>query len=136
MIANYQRDGFMQADANGGEFPNYRPNSFDDIAADENYREPATQLESNMTDWFDRNENDDDHFKQPGLLYRNVMNDQDRKNLINNIVISMTTISGDKKDEIIDRQLCLFSRVDLQLGTAIAKGLGVNIDKKAVSHII
>lgn len=124
-VTNYQRDGFMQIGDNGGASPNYRPNSFDDIVADESYKEPATQLDSNIADWFDRNENDDDHYTQPGLLYRKVMTEQDRENLVSNIVSSMRGICGEKKDEIINRQLSHFSRADKQLGKAVSKGLGI-----------
>jgi catalase len=130
-VANYQRDGLMQVGDNGGANPNYRPNSFDDIVVDENYKEPPMQLESSVADWFDRNENDDDHFTQPGILYRDAMNEQDRKNLVNNIVSSMSGICGEKKDEIINRQLSHFFRADSQLGTVVAKGLGIHISSKA-----
>jgi len=132
--ANYQRDGHMQMGDNGGSSPNYRPNSFDDIVTDESYKQPAMQLESNIADWFDRNENDDDHFTQPGMLYHNAMNEQDRKNLVSNIVSSMSSICGEKKDEIINRQLCHFFRADPQLGMEVAKGLGVIIDEKTMNH--
>jgi len=131
---NYQRDGHMQTGDNGGSEPNYRPNSFDDIVADESYKQPAMQLESNIADWFDRNQNDDDHFTQPGMLYRDAMNEQDRKNLVSNIVSSMSGICGEKKDEIINRQLCHFFRADTQLGMEVAKGLGVTIDEKTLAH--
>jgi len=129
----------MQTGENGGADPNYRPNSFDDIVADESYKEPSMQLDqiteqSNVADWYDRNENDDDHFTQPGLLYRNAMNEQDRIHLISNIVSSMKGISGDKKEEISNRQLCHFFRADSQLGMAVAKGLGIVIDEKAIIH--
>ena len=134
MVANYQRDGLMQTGDNGGSNPNYRPNSFDDIVVDESYRVPAMQLESNIADWFDRNENDNDHYTQPGLLFRKVMNEQDKKNLVTNIVSSMIGISGEKKDEIINRALCHFFRADIQLGMSIAKGLGVSIDEKGMAH--
>ena len=138
-IANYQRDGLMRIGENGGASPNYRPNSFDDIVADESYREPSMQLDqiteqSNVADRFDRNQNDDDHFTQPGMLYRNAMNEQDRIHLINNIVSSMKGISGDKKEEISNRQLCHFFRADIQLGMAVAKGLGIDIDEKTMNH--
>jgi len=129
MIANYQRDGSTQMGDNGGANSNYRPNSFDDIVTDENYKEPAMTLESNIAAWFDRNENDDDHYSQPGILFRNVMNDQDRKNLVSNIVCSMSGICGEQKDQIINRQLCHFFRVDAQLGMAVAKELGA-IERK------
>ncbi|MGB3228679.1 MAG: catalase, partial [Saprospiraceae bacterium] len=120
MIANYQRDGQMQVGDNGDANPNYRPNSFDNIEVDESYKEPAMNLDSNIADWFDRNENDNDHYTQPGNLFRDVLNDQDKKNLINNIVGAMSGISGPKKDEIINRQLCHFFRADIKLGMAIA----------------
>ena len=141
MVANYQRDGLMQTGENGGASPNYRPNSFDDIVADETYREPSMHLDqiteqSNVANWYDRNENDDDHFTQPGLLYRNAMNEQDRVHLISNIVSSMKGISGDKKEEITNRQLCHFFRADIQLGIAVAKGLGIAIDEKAMNHSV
>lgn len=138
-VANYQRDGLMQVGENGGASPNYRPNSFDDIVTDESYREPSMQLDqiteqSNVADRFDRNQNDDDHFTQPGMLYRNAMNEQDRIHLISNIVSSMKGISGDKKEEISNRQLCHFFRADIQLGMAVAKGLGIDIDEKTMNH--
>jgi len=133
--SNYQRDGFMQFGDNGGANPNYRPNSFDDIVVDEQYKEPAMQLDSNTADWFDRNEHDDDHYTQPGNLYRIAMNVQDRKNLVSNIVSSMSGITGEKKSEIINRQLCHFFRADSQLGLEVAKGLGVTIEKEALSHV-
>ena len=134
LVANYQRDGQMQVGDNGGAAPNYRPNSFDDIVADETYKEPAMELESVMADYFDRNENDNDHYTQPGMLYRKAMNDQDRRNLVSNIVGAMSGISGEKKEEIINRQLCHFFRADIQLGMAVASGLGISIDEKTMEH--
>ncbi len=134
MVANYQRDGQMQVSDNGGAAPNYRPNSFDNIIADKNYKEPVIELDSTIADWFDRNENDNDHYTQPGLLFRKAMNEQDRKNLVNNIISAMSGIEGDKKNEIINRQLCHFFRADIQLGMSIASGLGITIDDKAMQH--
>ncbi len=128
MVANYQRDGQMQTGENGGSDANYRPNSFDSIVVDEKYKEQPMPLESNIADWFDRNENDDDHYTQPGLLFNKAMNDYDRHNLVANIVGAMSGIIGAKKDLIINRQLCHFFRADYILGTAIAKGLGVDIE--------
>ena len=138
LVANYQRDGSMRVDGNGGNAPNYFPNSFDDIYVDETMKEPPMPLESTIADWFDRNgEGDNDHYSQPGALYRKAMNDQDRKNLAHNIVSTMKGISGPKRLDIINRQLCHFFRADMQLGMAIAKGLNVDVDAampKDVSH--
>jgi catalase len=129
MVTNYQRDGHMSINGNGEDATNYFPNSFDDVYVDENYKEPAMVLENNIADWYDRNfEGESDHYTQPGLLFNNAMNEYDRHNLISNIVTSMGTICGEKKDLIIGRQLCHFFRVDIKLGIAIAKGLGVDVD--------
>jgi catalase len=133
-VANYQRDGFMQTGDNGGSNPNYRPNSFDDIIVDEEYKEPAMSLDSNIADWYDCNLNDDDHYTQPGLLYSKAMSEQDRKNTVRNIVSTMKEINGEKKSEIINRQLCHFFRANSQLGSEVAKGLGIAIDEKMMKH--
>ena len=128
-VNNYQRDGLMSVNGNGEDAPNYFPNSFDDIVVDASYKEPAMHLDTTVADWFDRNgEGENDHFFQPGLLYSKVMNDYDRHNLVSNIVGAMSGISGDKKDVIINRQLCHFFRANASLGMAVAKGLGVDVD--------
>ncbi|HSL87233.1 MAG TPA: catalase, partial [Bacteroidales bacterium] len=88
-VHNYQRDGFMRGDGNSGSNPNYYPNSFDDIVADKNYKEPAMKLDSTLADTYDRNESDDDHYSQPGTLFRKVMTEEQRKNTVNNFVSSL-----------------------------------------------
>jgi catalase len=135
-VTNYERDGFMRVDGNQGSAPNYWPNSFDDIYADESYKEPAIELDSTIADWYDRNApGDNDHYTQPGTLYTKAMNDQDRKNLVHNIVASMSGISGPKKDQIIERQLCHFFRANVELGMGVARGLGVRIDEKMMATV-
>lgn len=129
MTNNYQRDGQMRVDGNGGSTPNYFPNSFDDIVADESYKQPAWDLESLNADWYDRNaETENDHYTQPGNLFR-LMDAEAKHNTIQNIVESMSGISGPLRDEIINRQLCHWFRADTQLGLAIAKGLHIDVEK-------
>lgn len=128
-VSNYERDGFMRVDGNGGSDPNYYPNSFDDIYADQSYKEPAMQLDSLVADWYDRNgEGENDHYSQPGIFFNKALNDYDRHNLVANIAGAMSGISGPKRDLIVNRQLCHFFRADARLGTAVAKALGVDID--------
>jgi catalase len=130
MVTNYQRDGHMRVDGNGEDSPNYFPNSFDEIYADPAYKEQPMPLQSIMADWYDRNgENEDDHYSQPGLLFTKALDDYGRHNLVSNIVGAMSGITGEKKDEIINRQLCHFFRANVNLGMAVASGLGVDIDK-------
>lgn len=53
------------------------------------------------------------------------MNEQQRTNLINNIV-------GDLKNcrrDIQERQVKLFYKVDPEYGTRVAKGLGISIEQ-------
>jgi len=122
-VHNYQRDGMMRVDGNQGDSPNYFPNSFDDIEADRSYKEPAFRLDSDMADSYDRNENDDDHFTQPGDLFRKVMTEEERDHTVINFVGSMKDIRGPKKGEIIRRQLEHFRKADKELAERVAKGL-------------
>ncbi len=126
--ANYQRDGQMRVDGNGGERPNYFPNSFDQIAIDPAYKEPPLPLYSHIADWYDRNcEGENDHYSQPGRLFQ-IMSPEQQQNTISNIVGAMSGIDGPKRLEIINRQLCHWFRADGKLGMGIANGLGVEVD--------
>ena len=136
-VNNYERDGAMRVDENGGSNPNYFPNSFDNIKPDESYKQPPSTLDSNVADWFDRNaEGENDHYSQPGDFYRNVLDEQGKKNLVSNLVGALKGVSGDKKSEILNRQLCHFFRADIGLGMALATGLGINVDEvKPNTHL-
>jgi catalase len=130
-VANYQRDGQMQTGDNGGASTNYYPNSMNDnIRVDPSYKEPSMILDSNKVDWFDRNEKDDDHYTQPGKLYKQVLNKTEKESLVSNIVAAMKEIGGDHKMEIMERQLCHFFRADPHLGGLIAEGLNIKINPK------
>jgi len=124
----------MRVDGNGGSDPNYYPNSFDDIYADETYKEPPMILDSNTADWYDRNA-ENDHYTQPGWFFGKVMTKEEKQNTINNIISSMSGITGPKRDEIINKQLCHFFRASTELGIAVAEGLGVKIDEKMLQHV-
>ena len=127
-VNNYERDGQMRVDDNGGSNPNYSPNSFDNIKPDESYKQPAWELDTNVANWYDRNaEGENDHYTQPGIFYREVLKDQDKKNLVSNIAGAMSGISGPMKDTIVNRQLCHFFRADIGLGMAVANALGLDM---------
>ena len=134
LVSNYQRDGQMRVDGNGGSDPNYFPNSFDDIYTDAAYQEPAVELDSLVADRYDRNaEGENDHYTQPGLFWRKVLTPADRKNLVHNIAGAMSGISGPKREVIVQRQLCHFFRADIGLGMAIAQAMGVNVDPETMT---
>ena len=62
-----------------------------------------------------------DDFVQPGNLYRDVMTDRDRENLVGNIV---SHLRGAQK-RIQLRQTALFFKADPDYGRRVAKGLGL-----------
>lgn len=131
---NYHRDGAMRYDDNGGSSANYFPNSFDQIEADQSYKEPAFELDNIMADWYDRNGiNDDDHYTQPGILFDQVMTEEEKNNTVANFVGSLKMVSGPKRELIINRQLCHFFRTSVDLGMRIAKSLGVEIDPQKLN---
>lgn len=132
-VNNFQRDGAM-ANGNYGNATPYYPNSFGEVAPDPAYQNLSYQLDSTQVAHFDRNDNDNDHYTQPGLLYSKAMNEEDRTNLVNNIVGHMAKIDGEKRNEIISRQLCHFFRANLDLGMRIAKGLQMDIDFNMLNH--
>lgn len=131
MTNNYQRDGQMTVNGNQGAAPNYYPNSFDGHYQDQSYKEPALQLDSLVADNYDRNApGEDDHYTQPGDLYR-LLDTTQKEHLVQNIVGAMSGIEGPKKEEIIMRQLCHWFRADMNLGLGVAKGLGFSMDEMA-----
>lgn len=136
-VNNYHRDGQMRVDDNGADGPNYYPNSFGDVVPDPAYTDmPSLTLDSNVAGYYDRNGNgDDDHYTQPGILYREVLDSEEKKALVANIVDAMSGIDGPKKAEIVNRQLCHFFRADIGLGMAIATGLGVALDENSMKHL-
>jgi catalase len=89
------------------------------------YKEASMKLDTNIADTYNRNEHDDDHYTQPGNLFRKVMTDQEKQNTINNLVGAMKGIAGPKRKEIILRQLGHFYKADKELALKVAKGLGI-----------
>lgn len=130
-VNNYERDGFMRVDGNQGRKPNYFPNSFDDIKPDEAHKKMYDEeLDSCMAATFDRNApGEDDHYTQPGIFYREVLNDEEKTDLVDNIVGGMNGIEEVHKEAIVMRQLCHFFRADADLGMRIAKGVGIDMEK-------
>ncbi len=126
-VNNYERDGHMRVDGNGGKKPNYFPNSFDNIKPDADYQQPEWALDSHIAGWYSRNgEGENDHYTQPGIFYREVLGPQDKKNLVSNISGALKGVDGPKKNDIINRQLCHFFRADIGFGMAVAAALGIN----------
>ncbi|MFH1675704.1 MAG: catalase [bacterium] len=117
---SYQRDGLMRLDKNGGDGPNYWPNTFGGPDPDKEFTPPPVDI-SGMAARHAYELGDID-FVQPGALYRDVMTDFDREHLITNIVSHL----GGAQKRIQLRQTALFYKVDKDYGERVAKGLGLN----------
>ncbi|SES91409.1 catalase [Methanococcoides vulcani] len=118
---NYQRDGFMRIDANGGSGPNYWPNSFGGPEPYPDALEPEFEVSGPAARTPYNHPND--YFVQAGNLYRNVMDDQARANLVGNIV---SHLSGAQKRTQL-RQTALFFKADPDYGSRVAERLGLDI---------
>lgn len=119
---NYQRDGYMRFDNNGGG-PNYWPNSMGGAAPDPSVSEPPIDLEGQAARH--AQELTDDDFFQAGELYRRVMTDTDRAHLIGNIVAHL----GGAQKRIQLRQTALFLKADPDYGQRVAEGLDLDLTK-------
>jgi catalase len=118
---SYQRDGSMRTDPNGGGGPNYWPNSFHGPEPDISAKEPPIEISGQADRYQYTHPNDD--FVQPGNLYRDVMTDQDRENLVGNIVSHL--VGAQKRIQL--RQTALFFKADPDYGRRVAKGLKLDI---------
>lgn len=120
---NYQRDGFMRVDANGGSGPNYWPNSYGGPSPDPTAGEPPFELSGQAGRYPFVHPNDD--FVQSGSLYRKVMSDEDREHLIDNIVDHL----GKAQKRIQLRQTALFYKADQEYGRRVAEGIGLDVNE-------
>ena len=120
-VNNYQRDGFMRFDSNGGGSPNYYPNSFGGPAPDPTAAEPPFEVSGMAARQPYTHPNDD--FVQAGDLYRKVMTDEDREHLIGNIVAHL----GNAQKRIQSRQTALFYKAEAEYGRRVAEGLGLDV---------
>lgn len=114
---NYQRDGFMRFDDNGGGQVNYEPNSFQGPEQTPDAAAPALPISGHAASYAYRQ---DDHYTQAGDLYR-LLDKAEQADLIDNIVTAMTPVNS----EIQLRQIEHFRKADEEYGMRIAQGLGL-----------
>ncbi len=118
---SYQRDGSMRVDNGGGSGPNYWPNSFGGPGPDPRVAEPGLPLDGEADRYEYAYANDD--YEQAGVLFRKVMSDQDRKNLIGNIAGHLE--NAQKRLQL--RQCAIFYRADPDYGGGVAKKLKLDL---------
>lgn len=118
-VRNYQRDGHMRCDENGGASVNYEPNSFGGPQANAAFDEPPLRISGDAARYEQKRGVDDDYI-QPGNLFR-LMPPDEQQRLIANIVGSLK-----KTPKAIQEKMAAhFKKADPAYGGGIANGLGL-----------
>ena len=118
-VHNYQRDGHMRCDENGGASVNYEPNSFGGPQANAAFDEPPLRISGDAARYEQKRGVDDDYI-QPGNLFR-LMPPDEQQRLIANIVGSLK-----KTPKAIQEKMAAhFKKADPAYGGGIANGLGL-----------
>ncbi|MEH7160318.1 catalase KatA [Priestia megaterium] len=122
-VNNYQRDGQMRFDDNGGRSVYYEPNSFGGPTESHENKQAAYPV-SGVADSVAYDHND--HYTQAGDLYR-LLSEDERTRLVANIVEAMKPV---EKEEIKLRQIQHFYKADPEYGTRVADGLGLSVPQQ------
>ncbi|MED5247416.1 MULTISPECIES: catalase KatA [Priestia] len=122
-VNNYQRDGQMRFDDNGGRSVYYEPNSFGGPTESQENKQAAYPV-SGIADSVAYDHND--HYTQAGDLYR-LLSEDERTRLVANIVEAMKPV---EKEEIKLRQIHHFYKADPEYGTRVADGLGLSVPQQ------
>jgi catalase len=117
-VRNYQRDGAMRFDGNGGGAVNYQPNSFGGPVEDASVKEPPLAIDG-AADRYDHREGNDD-FTQAGNLFR-LMDAGEQGRLMDTIAGAMQGVPED----IVRRQVGYFAKADPAYGAGVAQRLGI-----------
>ena len=124
-VANYQRDGAMRIDGNGGPSVNYEPNSYGGPTQVPAAREQPIPLSGvgDRTPYPTAGKADD--FEQAGMLWR-VLNPDEQDRLVANLAGHMSAATR----AIQERQVQHFIKADPAYGTRVAQALGIPLPKQ------
>ncbi len=117
VVANYNRDGAMRFDGNGGSKPNYEPNSFGGPKEYHQFKDRAIPLSGEPAARYNHQE-DNDNYTQAGNLFR-IMNEDQKELLCENIAKSL----GQTPLRIQHLMLSHFEKVDADYSGRILKYL-------------
>ncbi|WP_010188568.1 catalase [Sphingomonas sp. PAMC 26605] len=117
-VHSYHRDGAMRTDGNLGATKSYHPNSEGLWDNQPSFAEPSIPIEGDGAHWDHRV--DDDHWEQPGNLFR-MMTPGQRQSLFDNTARAM----GDAALHTKQRHARNCSRADPAYGDGVAAALGI-----------
>jgi catalase len=115
---SYHRDGAMRTDGNLGGTPTYFPNSRGEWIDQPQLNEPVLVIEGGAAHWDHRI--DDDHYQQPGDLFRKMSPAQQQK-LFDNTARQV----GGAAKHIQERHIANCTKADPAYGAGVAKALGI-----------
>jgi catalase len=119
-VNNYQRDGYMRVDGNGGNSPVYEPNSINGPVEDATTKvSPFEVIGETDSVAYDS----EDHYTQPGDLYR-LMSADEKTRLVKNFADHMRPV---ERDDIKLRQIEHFYKADPEWGQRVAEELGLRV---------
>jgi catalase len=113
---SYHRDGAMRTDGNLGRTPTYFPNSRGEWTDQPLLNEPPLAIDGSAAHWDHRV--DDDHYQQPGDLFRK-MNAAQRQALFENTARQV----GGAARHIQERHIANCTKADPAYGAGVARAL-------------
>jgi catalase len=122
-VNNYQRDGAMRFDHNGGGSVYYEPNSLNGPKEVPDQKQTSFEVRGLAES---AAYNHHDHYTQAGKLYR-LMSKEERIRLVENIVAAMKPV---EREEIKLRQIQHFYKADPEYGERVANGLKLSVPQK------
>jgi catalase len=127
-VHSYNKDGFMTY-KHAGSQPPYAPNSYGGPKADpERGADIGWWVEAAEIGRYAYEKHaEDDDFVQPRALYRDVMTETDREHLVTNIV---NHVKAGVKADVLPRVVDYWTKVDPDLGSRVAAGVGLAVPNK------
>ncbi|WP_414648507.1 catalase [Chitinimonas sp.] len=117
---SYHRDGAMRVDGNAGATIGYQPNGQGEWADQPDFREPPLALEGLATN----HPQDDDHYSQPGALFR-LMTPAQQQVLFDNTARSL----GGASREVQERHILACGKADPAYGNGVKAALAALVGK-------
>lgn len=119
---SYHRDGAMRTDGNLGAMLSYFPNSHGVWGDRPDLQEPPLELEGAAAHWDHRV--DDDHWEQPGNLFR-LMSTEQQQLLFENTARQV----GGASLAVQQRHVANCTRADPAYGAGVARALGIDLNQ-------
>lgn len=121
---SYHRDGAMRTDGNLGSTLHYYPNSYAEWETQPGLEEVPLQLEGTVRHWDHRV--DEDHFEQPGDLFR-LLSPERQQALFENTARNI----ADAALHIKERHVANCMRADPSYGAGVAAAIGLPVVRAA-----